>query len=108
MVKVNIDGAVILKKTKMVTNQVENAVDINTLLDDLSAQNHLQMLYQQARGNTGFQEEFQSEDKGNAEEEENDYITESESTLQSYCSREKLPTLETTNYQTSSRQVDSW
>ena len=61
MVKVNIDGAVILKKTKMATNQVGNAVDINTLLDDLSAQNHLQMLYQQARGSTGLQEEFQSE-----------------------------------------------
>ena len=66
------------------------------------------MLYQQASGSTGLQEEFQSQDKGNPEKEENDYITESESTLQSYCSREKLPTLETTNYQTSSRQVDSW
>ena len=36
---------------------------------------------QQARGNTGLQEECQSEDQGNAENEVNDFIAESESEL---------------------------
>ena len=85
----------------MATNQVGNVVDINTLLQALNAQNHLQMLSQQARDNTGLQEECQSEDQGSAENEENDFIAESESMLQSYCSRKN------TNKQTFSRQVDS-
>ena len=85
----------------MATNQVGNVVDINTLLQALNAQNHLQMLSQQARDNTGLQEECQSEDQGSAENEENDFIAESESMLQSYCSRKN------TNNQTFSRQVDS-
>ena len=55
---------------------------------------------QQARDNTGLQEECQSEDQGNAENEVNDFIAESESMLQSYCSRKN------TNNQTFSRQVD--
>ena len=42
---------------------------------------------QQARDNTELQEECQSEDQGNAENEVNDFIAESESMLQSYCSR---------------------
>ena len=63
----------------MATNQVGNAVDINTLLQALNAQNHLQVLSQQARNNTGLQEECQSENQGNAEDEENDFIAESES-----------------------------
>ena len=77
------------------TNQVGNVVDINTLLQALNAQNHLQVLSQQARDKTGLQEECQSEDEGN------DFIAESESMLQSYCSRYN------TNYQKFSRQVDS-
>ena len=85
----------------MATNQVGNVVDINTLLQALNAQNHLQMLSQQARDNTGLQEECQSEDQGSAENEENDLLAESESMLQSYCSRKN------TNNQTFSRQVDS-
>ena len=75
----------------MATNQVGNVVDINTLLQALNAQNHLQMLSQQARDNTGLQEEFQSEDQASAENEENDFIAESESMLQSYC-RGRTPT----------------
>ena len=59
------------------------------------------MLSEQARDNTGLQEECQSEDQGSAENEENDFIAESESMLQSYCSRKN------TNNQTFSRQVDS-
>ena len=58
----------------MATNQVGNLVDINTLLQALNAQNHLQMLSQQARDNTGLQEEFQSEDQASAENKENDFI----------------------------------
>ena len=85
----------------MATNQVGNVVDINTLLQALNAQNHLQMLSQQARDNTGLQEECQSEDQASAENEENDFIAESESMLQSYCSRKN------TNNQTFSPQVDS-
>ena len=64
----------------MATNQVGNVVDINSLLQALNAQNHLQMLSQQARSNTGLQEDCQSEDQGSAENEENDFIAESEST----------------------------
>ena len=64
----------------MATNPVGNVVDINTLLQALNDQNHLQMLSQQARDNTGLQEECQSEDQGSAENEENDFIAESEST----------------------------
>ena len=85
----------------MATNQVGNVVDINTLLHALNAQNHLQMLSQQARDNTGLQEECQSEDQASAENEENDFIAESESMLQSNCSRKN------TNNQTFSPQVDS-
>ena len=59
------------------------------------------MLSEQARDNTGLQEECQSEDQGSAENEENDLLAESESMLQSYCSRKN------TNNQTFSRQVDS-
>ena len=58
-----------------------DVVDINALLQALNAQNHLQVLSQQDRDNTGLQEECQSEDQ------ENDFIAESESMLQSYCSR---------------------
>ena len=85
----------------MATNQVGTVVDINTLLQALNAQNHLQMLSQQARDNTGLQEECQSEDQASAENEENDFIAESESMLQSNCSRKN------TNNQTFSPQVDS-
>ena len=74
-------------KTKMATNYGGNEVDINTLLQTLNAQNHLHVLSQQARDNTGLQEECQSADQGNIEDEENDFIVESESMLQSYCSR---------------------
>ena len=63
----------------MATNQVGNAVDVNTLLQALNTQNHLQVLSQQARNNTGLQEECQSENQGNAEDEGNDFIAESES-----------------------------
>ena len=73
--------------TKMATNQVGNVVDINTLLQALNAQNHLQMLSQQARDNTGLQKECQPEDQGSVENEENDFIAESESMSQSYYSR---------------------
>ena len=48
-----------------------------------------------------LQEEGQSEDQEIAEDEENDFILESESMLQSYCSRMD------TNNQTFSGQVDS-
>ena len=58
-----------------------DVVDINALLQALNAQNHLQVLSQQDRDNTGLQEECQSEDQ------ENDFIAESEPMLQSYCSR---------------------
>ena len=85
----------------MATNQVGNVVDINTLLQALNAQNYLQTLSQQARDNTVLQEECQSEDQEIAEDEENDFILESESMLQSYCSRKD------TNNQTFSRQVNS-
>ena len=85
----------------MATNQVGNVVDINTLLQALNAQNHLQMLSQQAKDNTRLQEECQSEDQASAENEENDFIAESESMLQSYCSRKN------TNNKTFSPQVDS-
>ena len=85
----------------MATNQVGNVVDINTLLQALNAQNYLQILSQQARDNTVLQEECQSEDQEIAEDEENDFILESESMLQSYCSRKE------TNNQTFSGQVDS-
>ena len=78
-----------------------NVVDINTLLQALNVQNHLQMLSLQARDNTGLQEEWQAEDQASAENEENDFIAESESMLQSYCSRKN------TNNQTFSPQVDS-
>ena len=71
----------------MATNQVGNVVDINTLLQALNAQNHLQMLSQQARDNTGLQKECQPEDQGSVENEENDFIAESESMSQSYYSR---------------------
>ena len=37
-------------KTKMAINQVENVVDINTLLKAFNAQNHLQMLLRTAQG----------------------------------------------------------
>ena len=59
------------------------------------------MLSQQARDNTGLQEECQSEDQASAENEENDFIAESESVLQSYSSRKN------TNNQTFSPQIDS-
>ena len=85
----------------MAKNQVGNVVEINTLLHALNVQNHFQMLSQQARDNTGLQEECQSEDQASAENEENDFIAESESMLQSYCSRKN------TNNQTFSPQVDS-
>ena len=78
-----------------------NVVDINTLLQALNAQNHLQMLSQQARDNTGLQEECQSEDQASIENEENDFVAESESMLQSYGSRKNA------NNQTFSPQVDS-
>ena len=65
----------------MATNYGGNVVDINTLLQSLNAQNHLQVLSQQARDNTGLQEECQSENQGNAEDEESDFIAESESML---------------------------
>ena len=65
----------------MATNYGGNEVDINTLLQTLNAQNHLQVLSQQARDNTGLQEECQSENQGNAEDEESDFIAESESML---------------------------
>ena len=68
-------------KTKMATNYGGNVVDINTLLQTLNDQNHLQVPSQQARENAGLQEECQSEDQGNAEDEENDFIAESESML---------------------------
>ena len=71
----------------MATNQVGNVVDINTLLQALNAQNYLQILSQQPRDNTVLQEECQLEDQEIAEDEENDFILESESILQSYCSR---------------------
>ena len=77
----------------MATNQVGNVVDINTLLQTLNAQNHLQMLSQQAKDNTRLQEECQSEDQASAENEENDFIAESESMLQSYCSRKNTNSL---------------
>ena len=67
----------------------------------MNAQTHLAMLSQEARNNTGLQEEFQSEDQENAEDEENNFIAESESMLQSYCNRLN------TNHQTLSQQVDS-
>ena len=51
------------------------------------------MLSQQARDNTGLQEECQSEDQASAENEENDFIAESESMLQSYCSRRNTNSL---------------
>ena len=53
------------------------------------------------RVNTGLQEECQSDDHTSAENEENDFIAESESMLQSYCSRKN------TNNETFSPQVDS-
>ena len=53
------------------------------------------------RVNKGLQEECQSEDQASAANEENDFIAESESMLQSYCSRKN------TNNQTFSPQVDS-
>ena len=53
----------------------------------------------QVRDNTGFKRN--SEDQGHVEDEENDYIAESESMLHSYCSRENYSS------QTSFRQVDS-
>ena len=85
----------------MAFNQEGNVIDINTFLQALNAQNHLQMLSPQARDNTGLQEECQSEDQGNAENEENDFTAGPESMLQSYCSRKN------TNNQTFSRQVGS-
>ena len=85
----------------MATNQVGNVVDINTLLQTLNAQNHLQILSHQTRDNAVLQEECQSEDQETTEDEETDFITGSESMLQSYCSR-KGP-----NKQTFSGQVDS-
>lgn len=44
-------------KIKIVKNQVRNIVDINTLLQALNAQNHFQMLSQQARNNRKLQEQ---------------------------------------------------
>ena len=72
-------------KAKIATKQVGNVVDRNTLLQALNAQNHLQILSQQARDNKMLQVEFQSEDQKIAEDEENDFMAESESILQSYC-----------------------
>ena len=85
----------------MATNQVGNVVGINTLLQALNVQNHLQILSQQARDNTRIQKECQSEDQASAENKENDFIAESECMLQSYCSRKN------TNNQMFSPQVDS-
>ena len=62
-----------------------NVVDRNTLFQALNAQNHLQILSQQARDSKVLQVEFQSEDQKIAEDEKNDFIAESESILQSYC-----------------------
>ena len=85
----------------MATNQVGNVVDINTLLQALNAQNHLQIISHQTRDNAVLQDECRSEDQEIAEDEETDFITGSESMLQSYCSR-KGP-----NKQAFSGQVDS-
>ena len=99
MIKVNI-GAVILKN--IYGDKLSgNVVDISTLLQALNAQNHLQILSHQTRDNAVLQDECQSEDQEIAEDEETDFITGSESMLQSYCSR-KGP-----KKQTFSGQVDS-
>ena len=45
------------------------------------------MLSQEARDNRVLPEKCQSEDQGNAEDEENNCIAKSESMFQSYCSR---------------------
>ena len=58
------------------------------------------MLSQQASNNARLQEECQLGGQGNAEDEENEFIAESESMLQSYCSNK------ITNNRTFSRQVD--
>ena len=85
MIKVNI-GAVILKN-KDGDKSSGKCSSYKLFLQALNVQNHLQVLSQQTRDNTGLQEECRSEDKGNVEDKENDFIAECESMLQSYCSR---------------------
>ena len=88
-------------KIKIAKNQVRNIVDINTLLQALNAQNHFQMLSQQARNNRKLQEQCQSEDQANAGNEGNDFIAESDPMLQSYYHRMDI------NNQTFSQKLDS-
>ena len=86
-------------KKKTATNQMRKVVDINTLLQTWMPKI---VCSQQVRDKLGLQKEYQSEDQTNAEDDENGYIAESESMLQSYCSRENY------NSQTALRQADSW